>query len=418
MIRLVASIFSLLLGIGVLLVGNGFLGTLLGLRATLEHFSQMTTGLIMSAYFCGFIAGAYLCPPLINRVGHIRAFAAMAAVASVSVLLHPLIVQPLVWGVLRFVTGLCAVGLYMVIESWLNSRASNQQRGQVFAVYMTVTLFAMAGGQFLLLFNGVDGVVPFAIVTILFSLGLVPVALTRVLEPLPIATPALRLRYLIRRAPVGVLGTLIAGLLLGAFWGMGAVFAVRIGLADHWIAGFMGAAILGGALLQLPIGRLSDRRDRRAVLIGVSLAAACCAAGAYLAIGYRAAPGLAACMFFYGGFTFPIYAISVAHMNDQLAAAEILDASSGLLMTYGIGAAVGPTAAGALMSVFGARALLLYLAVLVLVLAAGTRYLMLRRPMAEAQHKGEFVPMVRTSQAALEMLPEAELAPELDLDPH
>jgi len=414
LITLVSSISSLLLGIGIILTGSGFLGTLLGMRATLENFSEVVTGLVMSAYFLGFIVGAYVCPPLINRVGHIRAFSAMAAVASAAILTHAMVIDPWAWAALRLITGLCSVGLFMVIESWLNAQASNQQRGRVFALYMTVNLVAMAVGQYLLLFNNITTFIPFALIAILFSLGLVPVALTRVLEPLPISTPALRLRHLFKKAPLGVIGTLIAGLLLGAFWGMGAVFGKGIGLSNSWIAVFMSTTILGGALLQLPIGRLSDSRDRRIVLLAVSIAGAAAAVAAY-ALAQEAPIALVSCVFLYGGFMFPIYALSVAHMNDHLNAGEVLDATSGLLLTYGIGATLGPAAAGALMSAFGPRTLLLYFFALLVVLAAASRYFMGVRPPVPTEEQGEFVPMVRTSQAALEMHPDAELEPELDL---
>jgi MFS family permease len=414
MITLVSSIFSLLLGIGIILIGSGFLGTLLGMRAILENFSEVVTGLLMSAYFLGFIAGAYLCPPLINRVGHIRAFAAMAAVASAAILTHAIIIGPWAWAALRLVTGICGVGLFMVIESWLNAQASNQQRGLVFALYMTVNLLAMAAGQYLLLFNDVETFVPFALIAILFSLGLVPVALTRVVEPQPIATPALHLGHLFGKAPLGVIGTLIAGLLLGAFWGMGAVFAQGIGLSDTWIAAFMSAAILGGALLQMPIGRLSDSRDRRRVILIVSITGAAAAAAAF-AVAQWLPVALVICIFLYGGFTFPIYGLSVAHMNDHLSTGEVLDATSGLLLTYGIGATFGPVTVGALMTALGPRVLLLYFFTLLVVLAIASRYFMRVRPPVPTAEKGEFVPMVRTSQAALEMHPDTEMDPELDL---
>lgn len=414
MITLVSSILSLLLGIGTILVGAGFLGTLLGMRATLENFSEVVTGLVMSAYFLGFVVGAYACPPLINRVGHIRAFAAMAAVASAAILTHALIIDPWAWGALRLITGVCSVGLYMVIESWLNAQASNRQRGQLFALYMTVNMIAMATGQYLLLFDSPDTFVPFAHVSILFALGLVPVALTRVREPHPIATPVLRPGYLFGKAPLGIIGTLIAGLLLGAFWGMGAVFAQGIGLSDTWTAFFMSGAILGGALLQVPIGRFSDSRDRRGVLLVVSLGGATPALAAFVLAQWIPIV-LVSCIFIFGGFTFSIYALCVAHMNDHLDASEILEATSGLLLTYGIGATLGPAVVGALMSAFGARMLLLYFFSLLLLLATAAYHFMRKRPPLPAAEQGEFVPMVRTSQAALEMHPKTEVEPELDL---
>ncbi|MEJ2572794.1 MAG: MFS transporter [Gammaproteobacteria bacterium] len=415
MITLVYSIFSLLLGIGIILVGSGFLGTLLGMRATLENFSEVVTGLIMSAYFLGFIAGAYLCPPLINRVGHIRAFAAMAAVASSAILTHAMIIDPWAWAALRLITGICGVGLYMVIESWLNAQAANQQRGRIFAVYMTVNMLAMALGQYLLLFNDISSFVPFALIAILYSLGLVPLALTRVMEPRPIPAPALRLHYLYGKAPLSVIGTLTAGLLLGAFWGMGAVFAKGIDLPDSWVAGFMSAAIIGGALLQLPIGRLSDGRDRRQVLLLVSTAGAVAAAAAFVVAQWLPA-ALVTCIFLFGGFAFPIYALCMAHLNDHLHTDQALEATSGLLLTYGIGATIGPAAAGALMSALGPKMLLLYFCVLLLIPAAVARHFIGTRPPLPVAEKGEFVPMVRTSQAALETHPgtDGETGPTLE----
>jgi len=415
MIALVSSVSSLLLGIGIILIGSGFLGTLVGMRATLENFPEVVTGLVMSSYFVGFIVGAYQCPSLINRVGHIRAFAAMAAVASAAILLHAMFIDPWAWSALRLITGICSVGLYMVIESWLNAQTANQQRGQLFALYMTVNLLAMAAGQYLLLISGVEGFAPFVLIGVLFSLGLVPVALTRIPETQPIATPALRLAYLFNKAPMGVLATLIAGLLLGAFWGMGGVFAKGIALPNAWIAMFMSATILGGALLQVPIGRLSDSRDRRSVLLAVSIGGAASAVAAF-ALTQESPLTLVICIFIFGSFIFPIYSLSVAHMNDHLNHNEVLDATSGLLLTYGIGAALGPTAAGVLMSAFGPRTLLLYFFMLLVVLAVAARYFMGLRPPVPAEEQGEFVPLVRTTQAAMEMHPEAASPePELDL---
>jgi MFS family permease len=187
-----------------------------------------------------------------------------------------------------------------------------------------------------------------------------------------------------------------------------------MGLSNTWIALFMSATILGGALLQLPIGRLSDSRDRRRILLMVSIAATTAATAAFVAAPLYPA-GLVICIFIFGGFTFPIYALSVAHMNDHLSADEILDATSGLLLTYGIGATFGPATAGALMTALGPRALLLYFVILLLTLAVAARHFMRVRPPVPAEEQGEFVPMVRTSQAALEMYPGTEAEPELDL---
>ncbi len=407
MLRTLHSISSLLLGIGVLLVGVGLLGTLLGVRAGLAGFGDAVTGAVMSAYFVGYIIGTLACPALIRRVGHIRAFAAMAAVASAAAIAHAIWVDALAWAALRVVTGASLVGLYMVVESWLNVLAPKERRGQVFAIYMMVSLIALAAGQFLLLVGNAADFVPFALVSILLSFGLVPVALTRVSEPHPVETPRLGLRRLYAISPLAMVGALASGLVLGAFWGMGAVFAHGVNVSPAGIATFMGATILGGALLQWPMGRWSDRHDRRTVLAAVSFAAAVLAVGLYLSVTWWPT-ALYVCAFVFGGFAFTVYGLSVAHLHDHLGAAEALEATSGLLLVYGTGAAFGPLLSGALMSAFGAAILPAYFAVVLGGLGAyALRRMDAGAPMSTAQ-QGEFVAVMRTSQAALELDPRVE----------
>src|SRR5512139_273822 len=221
MLKVILSLFSLLLGIGCLLVGLGALSTLLGVRAGIEQFGPAVTGVVMAAYFLGFIVGNYLCPPLIRRVGHIRAFAAMGAVVTAAALLHALLVYPSIWFLLRIITGTCMMGLYMVVESWLNAITPNERRGQVFAVYMTTTLLALAGGQYLITTGEITSTRPFALAAIFLALALVPIALTRIDQPVAVETPHLSLRTLFEAAPLGAAGALFAGVGTGAFWGMG-----------------------------------------------------------------------------------------------------------------------------------------------------------------------------------------------------
>jgi MFS family permease len=368
----------------------------------------------MSAYFLAFIFGTFVCPPIIRRVGHIRAFAAMGAVASAVAIAHVLLVHPLVWGVLRAVNGISMVGLFMVMESWLNALAPNERRGRIFATYTTVNLTAMAGGQLLLATSDVSGFALFGLVAILYSLALVPVALTNVREPSPVDVPHLHLRGLYSVSPLGFIGTMISGLSQGAFWGMGAVFAHGIGMSASGIAAFMTATIVGGALLQWPIGRLSDRYDRRIVLVVVCFAATACALVAFQ-VAKLSSLALLASTFLYGGFAFSVYSLTVSHVNDHLKPAEVLGATSGLLLVYGIGAAAAPAVVGALMDVLGPRSLLSYFAATQLSLALFGLYRMWIHAPVPAGARGAFVPMVRTSQVALEMDPRAEVEPELKL---
>ena len=258
------TILILILGFAVLLAGAGLLGTLLGVRATLASFSNVETGVIMAGYYAGYILGTRLTPRIIRNVGHIRTFAALAAIVAAACLTYGLVVAPLPWLALRLVNGACIVGLYMVVESWLNAQCTGPVRGRVFAVYMMSTLAALGAGQFLLPLADSADLTLFVIAAILIAIGLVPVAVTRVTEPRIETDAPVHLIELLRISPLGVVGTLCSGIVGGAFWGMTAVFGGRLNLAEQDIATLISATILGGAILQWPIGHLSDaKREKR-----------------------------------------------------------------------------------------------------------------------------------------------------------
>ncbi len=359
------AVFSLLIASGILLVGIGLFFTALGLRASAEQFSTIATGVVMSSYFAGFVIGTFVCPAMIRRAGHIRAFAAMASVASTTAIVHAIAVDPWVWAILRMITGVCLVGLYMVMESWLNVLTPNAARGRIFSAYVAVTLVAMGVGQFLVLAGDVVGFVPLGLVSILLSLALVPVAFTRTPEPRPVKVPNMSIARLYEISPLGVAAAVVSGLLNSAFFGMGAVFGQRIGMSELGVAAFMGVTIFGGALLQWPVGHASDRTDRRIVLTIVCAGAAGLAMLAY-AFKSVSTSALIVCTFFYGGLVFSIYGLSVALVNDRISQDEVLEASSSLLLVHGIGAVLGPVAAGAMMDLQGPGGLLIFF-VLVLV---------------------------------------------------
>ena len=411
MLRTLISMSSILSGLALLLVGVGLLGTLLGIRAGIEGFSESVTGVVMACYFGGYLIGTEAAPALIGRIGHIRTFAALAATASAAALLHGLALNPWAWAVLRVVTGACLVGLYMVIESWLSALSDNRNRGRVFATYMTVSLLALAVGQLLLLVADVRSLVPFALVSVLVSLGLVPVALTRVHEPAPVETAQLQLHFLYRTSPLGVAGVAAAGLVLGAFWGLSPLFAHNVGLSTPAVALYMGATILGGAFLQWPIGHLSDHHDRRAILMIV------CFTGAILAIAmavgaHQSHALLYASAFLFGGAAFTVYSLSVAHVQDHLESEEALLATRGLLLVYGLGAVAGPALSGALMDRLGVLSLPVYFCAVLTLLGAFTAMRMRIAAPPPMETRGDFAPMVRTSQAVLEMHPGTEPMPE------
>jgi MFS family permease len=410
-----ATILVLLTGLGILLAGVGLLGTLLGVRATLATFGNIETGLIMGGYYAGYILGTQLAPRMIRNVGHIRCFAAFAAIAAAASLGFGLWVDPYVWLLLRILGGVCVVGIYMVIESWLNEQSAGPSRGRIFSVYMMSTLVALGAGQFLLLLADPGELTLFAIAAILVSLGVVPIAVTRVTEPRIDLTVPVSLRELFDISPLGMAGAFIAGIVNGAFWGMTPAFGQQLALGEAGIAWLMGMTILGGIVLQWPIGHLSDRVDRRSVLIVVSLATALLAAAvSFLTIeGY---PGLYPAAFVYGGLMFTLYGISVAHTNDHLDPGQVLESTRGLLLIFGTGALTGPVLGGIVMDLFGPPALPALSAFVAACLGLFGLFRMTRRPAPALDEQADYVPMVRTSPIALEMHPDADPKPELHFE--
>lgn len=410
MIRVVLPLAALLAGVALLLAGSGLLGTLLAVRGGIEGFDDRTLGLVMSGYFAGFFVGTFLAPPLVRRIGHVRTFAFFTGLAAIAVLMHPIFVNPLAWFGLRMLTGIALVGLYTVIESWLNAQADPALRGRIFAVYMAVNLGALAVGQ-LLLGLGVDGgFMLFSLVAILICASALPVTLTRLPQPSIPATPRLGLRKLYRVAPAATIAGGVSGLAMGAFWGLGPVYAGQLGFDRDGVSHFMVATIVGGALLQWPLGRLSDRVDRRIGLALVCLGTAAVSLAAML-LG-DAGPWTVYGLFFaFGGLAFSIYPMSVAHMLDTLPAESLLSGCSSLLLVHGIGAALGPAIAGELMARHGPGALPAYFAA---VLAALAAFLLLRLAARRGRaHPAPFHPMLRTTPAALELLPETQTEADL-----
>jgi MFS family permease len=412
----IVAIATLLLGIATILAGNGLLGTLLGVRGELAGFSNATLGIIMGGYFGGFVIGTFVVPKVIRRVGHIRVFAALASIASVITLLHGMLIHPLPWFVLRLLSGICIVGLYIVIESWLNEQTSNEQRGHVFSAYMTTTLIGLGIGQVLLLAGDIQTLHLFALSAVLLSLGLVPVALTRVAEPPIVEAHRLGLGKLYEISPLGVVGCVFAGIGSGAFWGLGPVFAAGIGLDAAGIAGFMGLTILGGVVMLWPIGRLSDRFERRTVLMWVCLLTAVAAALA-AALTQIEPTWVLAGGFIYGAFSFGIYALSAAHTNDHVEPAQMLEVTTSLQLLWGSGAIIGPILAGLFMQWFEPVILLPFIAIAAIIPGIFARYRMAVSPPVPAEDQGDWVPQFVTSPAALEMHPEHEDEPELDTEP-
>lgn len=392
MLATLRAVFSLLLSHGLLLLANGLFTTLLGVRSQMEGFATEVIGLIMAAYFLGLLAGAQRAVHVVANVGHIRAYAAFASVMSVAALVHVLWVEPLVWAVLRFASGFCMAGMIMVTESWLNERSSNQQRGQVLAFYMTTNYFAAGCGQFLLTTADPARFQLFTIASIIFSLALVPVLLTRARAPRPTPRERLRFRDLWRTSPLGLIGAFCAGLVNSSFFGLGPVFATGEGLDVSETSTFMASVIFGGLALQIPVGRLSDHVDRRTVLAGVALLT-CVACLAIVFIHGRGSYWLYACGAAYGGLSFTVYSLCVAHTNDFADREKLVQTSSGLLTAFGCGAFAGPVLASTLMGQVGPSGLFMYSATVTGILGTFAIYRMRRRRAPGPDEQTRLVPL-------------------------
>jgi MFS family permease len=389
--RTLAPFFSLLLATSILLIGNGLLGTLIPLRAGIEHFSTATIGGIGSVYFAGFLAGCVFGPHIVRRAGHIRSFAALAGLASVLPLMHVLVLEPLAWAGFRAIHGFCFAGLYMVIESWLNERATNETRGRLFSVYLVVNLSSLTLGQLVL--NAADPATftLFAVVSILTSLALVPISLTTSVQPAPIASTQIFIAKLYKLSPVGLVGSFIVGVTNAPFWTLGPIFAKDSGLDVFGVSIFMTAAILGGAIAQWPIGKLSDKTDRRRIIFALCIGSA---AGEFALIAARAAGAesfLLLAGFLFGVFSLTIYSVCVAHTNDHASRESFVSVSGGLLLAYAVGAIIGPSAASLGTSTYGMPFIFMFGAAVHLSFAVFTGYRIASTPALDARQRTDFV---------------------------
>ena len=413
MLALLRSNFALLFGIALLMTGHGLQGTLLGLRTAIERFGTMTSGLVLAGYFLGLLLGSLEGPKLIVRVGHVRVFAAMSAIASTTILFHLLLIEPVSWFLFRFVTGFCLAGVYVVAESWLNAGTPNAMRGRLLSVYLVLQYAGLAAGPLLLNLAAPEDFRPFVLVSVLLSLAVVPMLLSAV--PAPPVAPGRRLdlRDLWRFSPLAFVGIAGIGVVQGALWSLGPVFARTIGLDLVGVTGLMAVVAVGGLALQWPFGRLSDQFDRRHVLIFAGLAAAAALLPLPLLIGAGTLT-LFLLFFLFAGLALPVYSISVAHLNDFLETEEMVAASGALLLANGIGAVAGPLLAAAAMSLFGPWGFPILLALVMLGVGGFALYRLTVRPPVPSEERTRFVALPQLSPVALELAQEqtSEEAPD------
>lgn len=352
MFKVLSGCWPLYLGLGIIGLSMGAQHSLLGVRATLEDFGSISTGLLMSGYYIGNFTGALFIPRLIKAVGHIRTFGTLASLASISILAHAAFVDPLAWTLMRFVTGFSFIGIFLVAESWINAEATNQNRGTMLSLYSFSVFGGAAAGQFLLELGEPRSFELFALVSVLTSFALIPMLSSPMKSP-PYSRPVkINLRQLYHLAPLGVGGCMLAICMQSMFFGMGAVYATSAGLTLREVALFMSTFVFCGVLTLYPMGRISDRLDRRILIFTCSSAAAACAVLGLInghsttAILYPVAAVL-------GAFSIPIYSLCAAHTNDHLSSDQAVGASAALLFIGGLGSIAGPIIAATAMKFIG-----------------------------------------------------------------
>lgn len=415
MFQVLSSAWALLLGMGLLMVGNGLQGTLLGVRGEIEGFSTLQMSFVMSAYFVGFLGGSKLAPDLIRRVGHVRVFAALASFISAVMILYPAFANPVAWILGRVIIGFCFSGVYVTAESWLNNAADNENRGKALSLYMIVQMAGIVSAQGLLLVGDPAGYETFVIASVLVSVSFAPILLS--ISPTPAFDTAkpMTLRQLFDTSPLGCVGMFLLGGVFSAQFGMSAVYGAEAGLSLLEISIFVATFYIGATLLQYPLGWMSDRMDRR---ILVMIIAAVGAVGGVIGMRFGMTfELLLIAAFLIGGMTSPLYSLLIAHTNDYLDHDDMAAASGGLVFINGLGAIAGPVVVGWLMgeAVLGPQGYFMFMAVLLTALASYAGYRTTRRPAIPIEDTGIMAPMAPTaSPVSVEFAQEYAIETELE----
>tara|TARA_Y100000590_G_scaffold386058_1_gene458586 strand:- start:58 stop:1347 length:1290 start_codon:yes stop_codon:yes gene_type:complete len=371
--KLIKNSWALFTGYFVLMIAHGFQGNLLGVRSVIEEFNFIATGAMMSGYFVGYFTGANTIPKLVGKVGHIRVFAAFASMASLSILVHAIFVDPLIWTLARFVTGFSIVAIFIVMESWLNDRANNRTRGQLLSIYMFITLIAVALGTLLLNFSSPEKYEPFILVSLLLSLALIPILLTKRKPPKFKKLGFIDIKGLYKISPLGTFSMFCTGLIHAALFSLGAVYAASMNFSIFEISLLLFLITISGGIFQWPIGYYSDKSDRRIIIIFCTFAASIfcflsiVAAGGSLENMYLATSiGIDKTMFFvyvtlYAGMALPMFTLNLAYVNDYIPKEKFVAAGAGMQIIFGLGAMAGPFLCSILMNKFGTNGFFLHL---------------------------------------------------------
>ena len=395
MFHFLKSAWALLLGMMLLMVGNGMQGTLLGIRGEIEGFSTYEMSFVMSAYFVGFLGGSRLAPEMIRRVGHVRVFAALASFISAVLILYPTLAEPWAWVLGRVLIGFCFSGVYVTAESWLNNAATNESRGQALSLYMMVQMIGIVSAQGLLMVADPSGYVLFVIPSVLVSISFAPILLSISPTPAFETTKPMSLRELYHISPLGMVGMVLLGGIFAAQFGMSAVYASKAGLSLRELAIFVASFYVGATVFQYPLGWISDRMDRRVLIMFVAVGG-----GAGAVIGWifgDSYPMLLLAAVIVGGTTNPLYSLLIAHTNDFLETDDMAAASGGLVFVNGLGAIAGPVATGWMMEVFGPPGYFGFLTLILVATGGYAAYRTTRRASPSVEDTSVYAPVMPTA---------------------
>ncbi len=414
--QVLSSAWALLFGMFLLMLGNGMQGTLLGIRGEIEGFDTFAMSIVMSAYFVGFLGGSRLAPVMIKRVGHVRVFAALASAISAVMILYPTFPSIAVWTVGRVLIGFCFSAVYVTAESWLNNAADNSNRGQALSLYMIVQTLGIVAAQALLVTADPSGFVLFVIPSVLVSIAVTPILLSISPTPAFDQTKPMSLKQLMSYSPLGCVGMFILGGIFSAQFGMSSVYGAQAGLSVAQISTFVATFFVGAVILQYPIGWISDRMDRRFLVIIVSaIGGLGCAVGMIYGDQFML---LLASAFVIGGMANPLYSLLIAHTNDFLQHDDMAAASGGLLFINGLGAILGPVITGWMMGTsLGPGGFYLFTGILFAALVVYAGYRSTVRAAPSSDETGSYVPMTPTgTRVAMEIAQEYVIETEREGD--
>ena len=406
MYKILKNSWALFTGYGILMIAHGFQGNLLGVRAVIENFNVLATGIMMSGYFVGYFAGANTIPGMVSKVGHIRVFAAFASMASLSILIHAIFVNPVIWTIGRFLTGYSLVAIFIVMESWLNDRATNRTRGQLLSIYMLLTLLALSSGSLLLNFSSPEKYEPFILISLLLSLALVPILLTKRKAPKFQKLGSLNIKSLYKISPLAAVSMFCNGFIHSAIFTLAAVYAATMNFSIFEISLLIFLISFAGGIFQWPIGFLSDKSDRRMIIIICTFAAsifcilAIYASGTSLGNMYLATSlGLDKVMFFvyatlYAGMALPLFTLTLAYVNDYIPKEKFVAAGAGLQIIFGIGAMMGPLVCTLLMTRYGTNGFFVHLFIFHMIIGFFGMFRTTQRPYKE-NPDSTFTPLPR-----------------------